>query len=231
MLVGTPGRIIDHINRGNLELSECDIVVLDEADEMLNMGFAEDVEVILEDVGSANELKTQCLLFSATTPSWVKEIGRNYQSDVISIDATTDQSARTATTVRHMAIQLPPGGDSKKAILEDIIAVEISKDVDENAFAKDNDDEEASEELMNNPIAAAAAAKKKKSSSAMQQKIFGKTIVFTETKRDADELVSGSVFKSLTAQVSVAYMVKIIMLKMLTVFDDAGGVDDFFPFH
>lgn len=201
VLVGTPGRIIDHIDRGNLDLSECDIVVLDEADEMLNMGFAEDVEVILEDVGSANELKTQCLLFSATTPSWVKEIGRNYQSDVMSIDATTDQSARTATTVRHMAIQLPPGSESKKAILEDIIAVEISKDVDESAFTQSDDGEEESEELINNPIAAAAAAEKKKSSSAMQQKIFGKTIVFTETKRDADELVSGSVFKSLTAQV------------------------------
>lgn len=45
ILVGTPGRIIDHLDRGNLNLSECDVVVLDEADEMLQMGFAEDVEV------------------------------------------------------------------------------------------------------------------------------------------------------------------------------------------
>jgi ATP-dependent RNA helicase DDX21 len=45
VVVGTPGRIIDHIDRGNLDLTECDVVVLDEADEMLNMGFAEDVEV------------------------------------------------------------------------------------------------------------------------------------------------------------------------------------------
>jgi ATP-dependent RNA helicase DDX21 len=98
VLVGTPGRIIDHINRGNLDLSECDIVVLDEADEMLNMGFAEDVEIVLEGVGAANELKTQCLLFSATTPPWVKEIGQQYQENVLSIDATTDTGARTATT-------------------------------------------------------------------------------------------------------------------------------------
>jgi ATP-dependent RNA helicase DDX21 len=203
VLVGTPGRIMDHIHRGNLNLSECDVVVLDEADEMLNMGFAEDVEVILEGVGSANEEKTQCLLFSATTPSWVKEIGRNYQtSDVLSIDATTDQNARTATTVRHMAIQVPPGSDSKKSILEDIIAVEISKDVEDAALlALGAGEEEESEDLLNNPIAAAAAAKKKKSASAMQQKIFGKTIVFTETKRDADDLVSGGTFKSLSAQV------------------------------
>lgn len=170
--------------------------MLDEADEMLNMGFAEDVEVILDGVGSNNNEKTQCLLFSATTPSWVKEIGRNYQSNVVSIDATTDNSARTAETVRHMAIQVPPGSDSKKAILEDIIAVEISKDFDSAAIAVEED-----EDLSDNPIAAAVAAKKKKGNSAMQQKIFGKTIVFTETKRDADDLVSGGVFKSLTAQV------------------------------
>jgi ATP-dependent RNA helicase DDX21 len=172
-------------------------VVLDEADEMLNMGFAEDVEIILDGVGANNDEKTQCLLFSATTPSWVKEIGRNYQSNVVSIDATTDNQARTAETVRHMAIQVPPGSDSKKAILEDIIAVEISKDFDQSALG---DGEE--EDLSDNPIAAAAAAKKKKGNSAMQQKIFGKTIVFTETKRDADDLVSGGIFKSLTAQVS-----------------------------
>jgi ATP-dependent RNA helicase DDX21 len=172
-------------------------VVLDEADEMLNMGFAEDVEIILDGVGANNDEKTQCLLFSATTPSWVKEIGRNYQSNVVSIDATSDNQARTAKTVRHMAIQVPPGSDSKKAILEDIIAVEISKDFDQSALG---DGEE--EDLSDNPIAAAAAAKKKKGNSAMQQKIFGKTIVFTETKRDADDLVSGGIFKSLTAQVS-----------------------------
>lgn len=189
VLVGTPGRVIDHLNRGNLDLSECNIVVLDEADEMLNMGFAEDVETILDGVGSKNAEKTQCLLFSATTPSWVKEIGRKYQENVLSIDATAGQTgARTATTVRHVAIQLPPGKESKMAILEDIIAVEISKDKDDDV------------EILDNPIAAAAAMKKSKSSGAMQQKIFGKTIVFTQTKREADELVSGGIFKSLTAQ-------------------------------
>ena len=194
MLVGTPGRVIDHIQRGNIDLSECEIAVLDEADEMLNMGFAEDVEVILENVGVKNEHKTQCLLFSATTPPWVKEIGRQYQEDVISIDSTSKQEgARTATTVRHTAVQVPPGSDAKRAILEDIIAVEISRDADIKAAVVDDHHD--------NPIAAAALAKKQKGNSAMQQKLFGKTIVFTETKREADELVSGGIFKSLTAQV------------------------------
>lgn len=197
VVVGTPGRVIDHIQRGNLDLSECEIAVLDEADEMLNMGFAEDVEVILEDIGVKNEEKTQCLLFSATTPPWVKEIGRQYQEDVLSIDSTSkQQGARTATTVRHTAVQVPPGPDAKKAILEDIIAVEISKDADIKAAF--------TEELeTDNPIAAAALAEKRKGNHAVQQKVFGKTIVFTQTKREADELVSGGVFKSLTAQVGI----------------------------
>lgn len=191
ILVGTPGRVIDHIERGNLDLSQCETVVLDEADEMLNMGFAEDVEVILDGVGSANSQKTQCLLFSATTPPWVKTIGKQYQENVVAIDSTNDEGgARVAKTVRHLAVQVPPGVESKRAALEDIIAVEISKDMN---FDDNND-------LEHNPIAAAAALKNSKTNQAMQQKIFGKTIVFTETKREADELVSGGVFKSLTAQ-------------------------------
>ncbi|CAB9524755.1 dependent RNA helicase [Seminavis robusta] len=190
VLVGTPGRVIDHIKRGNLDLSHCDIAVLDEADEMLNMGFAEDVEIILDGIGSANEHKTQCLLFSATTPGWVKQIGARYQDNVYSIDATGNEGARVATTVTHKAIQLPPGVDAKKQALEDIIAVEISRNMDESE----------EEDLDDNPIAAAAREKKKSTGQAMQQKIFGKTIVFTETKREADELVSGGVFKTLSAQ-------------------------------
>jgi ATP-dependent RNA helicase DDX21 len=194
ILVGTPGRVMDHMNRGNLDLRECNIAVLDEADEMLNMGFAEDVEVILDGVGKANDEKTQCLLFSATTPPWVKQIGAQYQANVVAIDSTGDEGgARVAKTVSHRAIQVPPGQDSRKAILEDIIAVHISGE-DDGPLA------EASGSEHHDPIAAAAAAKKLKTRGAMQQKIFGKTIVFTETKKDADELVSGGVFKSLTAQ-------------------------------
>eukprot|EP00934_Nitzschia_sp_Nitz4_P002298 Nitzschia sp. Nitz4//scaffold30_size153850//50267//55164//NITZ4_002770-RA/size153850-processed-gene-0.39-mRNA-1//-1//CDS//3329547238//2298//frame0 len=183
VLVGTPGRIIDHLERGNLKLSHCETTILDEADEMLNMGFAEDVEVILKDVGVALPNKPQCLLFSATTPSWVKNIGKNYQKDVVAIDATGNQDARVASTVRHMAIQVPPSAEAKRAILEDIIAVQISKDIHE-VGAEPNEN--------GTPL----TGKKSK----LQHAIFGKTIVFTETKREADEIASGSVFQSLSAQ-------------------------------
>eukprot|EP00956_Cyclotella_meneghiniana_P017498 scaffold28552_cov67-Cyclotella_meneghiniana.AAC.4 len=200
IVVGTPGRVIDHLERGNLRLDECNIVVLDEADEMLNMGFAEDVEVILEGVGNALEQKTQVLLFSATTPPWVKEIGSNYQENVLSIDITGQAASRTATTVRHVAIQVPFG--AKKDMLEDIIAVEISKDLNlEDTLApKQANAAEGEEDEYHNPIAEAAKAAKSKASGAFQQKLFGKTIVFTETKAECDELVSGGVFKTLTAQ-------------------------------
>ena len=203
ILVGTPGRIIDHMERGNLRLNECDVIVLDEADEMLSMGFSDAVETILEGCGEDNGKKPQCLLFSATTPPWVKNIGRQYQKDVIAIDATGDEGgSRVAKTVRHTAIQVPPGAGSKRSILEDIIAIEISKDMKsiEELAAQESDDEEDEDHFGTNEIAAAAAAKRKSSNHAMQQKIFGKTIVFTETKREADELVSGGVFKCLTAQ-------------------------------
>jgi ATP-dependent RNA helicase DDX21 len=175
---------------------------LDEADEMLSMGFADDVETILKGSGKANGKKPQVMLFSATTPPWVKQIGRQYQEDVIAIDATGDEGgSRVATTVRHTAVQVPPGAGAKKAILEDIIAIEISKDMKgiEELFSEEKKSDDEDDEPVNK-IAAAAMAKRKATNNAMQQKIFGKTIVFTETKREADELVSGGVFKSLTAQ-------------------------------
>jgi ATP-dependent RNA helicase DDX21 len=93
-----------------------------------------------------------------------------------------------------MAIQLPPSRDERASNLEDIIAVEISKDQITGATQAKNDTS------FSNEIAEAAMAAKANSQSAMSQRIFGKTIVFTQTKADADRLVSGGVFKSLTAQ-------------------------------
>ena len=204
VLVATPGRCIDHLDRGNLDLSEINIAVLDEADEMLNLGFANDVERVMEDAGSSNNQKPQVLLFSATTPDWVTSIAADYQDNALRIDATANEDggrgARTAQTVRHLAIQIPPSRDERASMLEDIIAVEISKDADLAAIATAAPADSLFNDTFVNKIAADAIAAKAASSGAMQQKIFGKTIVFTQTKRDADELVSGGVFKSLTAQ-------------------------------
>ncbi|HDR4572883.1 DEAD/DEAH box helicase [Bacillus cytotoxicus] len=77
IIVGTPGRILDHINRKTLRLQNVETVVLDEADEMLNMGFIEDIEAILTDVPETH----QTLLFSATMPEPIRRIAERFMTE------------------------------------------------------------------------------------------------------------------------------------------------------
>ncbi|WP_142255403.1 DEAD/DEAH box helicase [Bacillus sinesaloumensis] len=77
IIVGTPGRVIDHINRKTLKLQNVKTVVLDEADEMLNMGFIEDIEAILKGVPE----ERQTLLFSATMPGPIQRIAERFMKD------------------------------------------------------------------------------------------------------------------------------------------------------
>jgi ATP-dependent RNA helicase DeaD len=77
IIVGTPGRIIDHINRKTLRLDNVHTVVLDEADEMLNMGFIDDIEAILSNVPE----KRQTLLFSATMPEPIRRIAERFMNE------------------------------------------------------------------------------------------------------------------------------------------------------
>jgi len=81
VVVATPGRAIDHINRGTLALDEVETVVLDEADEMLDMGFAEDIEAILSSVAPGH----QTALFSATIPPRIAAIARRHLNDPVRI--------------------------------------------------------------------------------------------------------------------------------------------------
>nr|WGD99051.1 DEAD/DEAH box helicase [Bacillus safensis] len=77
IIVGTPGRLLDHINRRTMRLQNVETVVLDEADEMLNMGFIEDIEAILSNVPSEH----QTLLFSATMPAPIKRIAERFMTN------------------------------------------------------------------------------------------------------------------------------------------------------
>jgi ATP-dependent RNA helicase DeaD len=77
IIVGTPGRIQDHINRRTMKLDEVQTLVLDEADEMLNMGFIDDINAILENVPSTR----QTLLFSATMPPAIRKIAETFMKD------------------------------------------------------------------------------------------------------------------------------------------------------
>ena len=81
IVIGTPGRVLDHLKRGSLDLSNCGMVVLDEADEMLDMGFAEDLEAILE----AAPPERQTVLFSATMPNRIDSIANRQLSDPVRI--------------------------------------------------------------------------------------------------------------------------------------------------
>lgn len=73
-IVGTTGRVLDHIERGNINFSDLKSLILDEADQMLNMGFKEDIEKILKAARKDCKNKIQISLFSATVPKWVREV-------------------------------------------------------------------------------------------------------------------------------------------------------------
>lgn len=77
LIIGTPGRVMDHMRRHTLKFDQLHTIVLDEADEMLNMGFREDIETILKDVPE----ERQTILFSATMPQPILDITKNYQRD------------------------------------------------------------------------------------------------------------------------------------------------------
>lgn len=84
IVVGTPGRVMDHMRRRTLKLGQIKTVVLDEADEMLNMGFREDIETILQDIPE----QRQTALFSATMPKAIMEITKQYQRNAVIIKTT-----------------------------------------------------------------------------------------------------------------------------------------------
>ncbi|WP_438669074.1 DEAD/DEAH box helicase [Pseudogemmobacter sonorensis] len=100
LVVGTPGRLRDHVERGSLDLSELKAVVLDEADEMLDMGFAEDLEFLL---GSAPEEK-RVLMFSATVPKEIASLAATYQKDALRIEVKSD--AKQHADIEYRAISV-----------------------------------------------------------------------------------------------------------------------------
>ena len=90
IVVGTPGRIIDHLDRKTLDISKIKFVVLDEADEMLNMGFIDDIEKILE----TSPKNRRTVLFSATMPQNIERLAKQYMNDYEIISVMSDQISR-----------------------------------------------------------------------------------------------------------------------------------------
>ncbi|MCP3862224.1 MAG: DEAD/DEAH box helicase [Aestuariibacter sp.] len=116
VVVGTPGRVIDHIKRGTLKLDKLKFLVLDEADEMLRMGFIDDVELILSHAPE----ERQTALFSATMPGPIKKITQRYLNDPKHVKIESKVS--TASTIRQRYCQV--AGHHKLEALTRIMEVE-----------------------------------------------------------------------------------------------------------
>jgi superfamily II DNA/RNA helicase len=99
ILVGTPGRLIDFMSNGRIDLSAIETICLDEADEMLKIGFKEDIEMIFKYIYKSCNRKIQCLLFSATIPDWIWDISQKYQEKPQFVDMLKDGFTMTSKTV------------------------------------------------------------------------------------------------------------------------------------
>ncbi|NGN92279.1 DEAD/DEAH box helicase [Nocardioides sp. KC13] len=114
VVVGTPGRIMDHLEKGTLDLSQLRFLVLDEADEMLNMGFAEDVETILAETPEDK----QVALFSATMPAQIRRLSKKYLRDAEEISVKAKTQTNTNITQRYLMVSYPQKVDALTRILE-----------------------------------------------------------------------------------------------------------------
>ncbi|MEU6583176.1 DEAD/DEAH box helicase [Nocardia sp. NPDC046763] len=114
VVVGTPGRVIDHLERGTLDLSQLQYLVLDEADEMLKMGFQDDVERILADTPD----EKQVALFSATMPSAIRKISKQYLKHPVEITVKAKTSTNTNITQRWVLVSYQRKLDALTRILE-----------------------------------------------------------------------------------------------------------------
>ncbi|KAJ2853939.1 hypothetical protein J3B02_002911 [Coemansia erecta] len=122
-VVGTPGRVIDLIDRGNLALDNVEFICLDEADQMLDIGFKDDMEKVLRCVQEQRSgKKYQTLLFSATVPEWVNQVARDFmRPDHKKIDLIGSQALKTSETIVYKAVMTP--WRVRHDIVSDLVAV------------------------------------------------------------------------------------------------------------
>ncbi|MDM5326076.1 DEAD/DEAH box helicase [Neobacillus sp. CF12] len=116
VVVGTPGRTMDHIERGTLELDKIKYLIIDEADEMLNMGFIEEVEGIIKELPE----NRVTMVFSATLPKDVENLCHQYMKEPIHIDIAA--TGVTTNTIEHAVIEVKD--EDKISLLKDVTLVE-----------------------------------------------------------------------------------------------------------
>ncbi|HQV50478.1 MAG TPA: DEAD/DEAH box helicase, partial [Dokdonella sp.] len=114
VVVGTPGRVIDHLERGSLDLSELKCLVLDEADEMLRMGFIDDVEAVLKKTPPTRQIA----LFSATMPPQIRRIAQNHLREPVEITIKSKTTTAAKTRQRYWLVSGMHKLDALTRILE-----------------------------------------------------------------------------------------------------------------
>ncbi|RKW25187.1 DEAD/DEAH box helicase [Candidatus Gracilibacteria bacterium] len=135
IIIGTPGRVIDHLNKGRLHLEDLEYFVLDEADEMLNIGFREEIEEIMK--STPKNKKT--LLFSATMPKAIMDIVKNYMQDYDLISVKAENMTNTNIDQKYFEVRRESKFDALTRIIElqenfyAIIFCKTKLDVDELA--------------------------------------------------------------------------------------------------
>ncbi|MFV0460435.1 MAG: DEAD/DEAH box helicase [Actinomycetales bacterium] len=117
VVVGTPGRVIDHLDRGTLRLSDLRFLVLDEADEMLTMGFAEDVDRILRDAPTAAEGR-QTALFSATMPPAIRAVASAHLNRPVDVSIRTQTLTTGTVEQTYAVVPFPAKVDALSRLLE-----------------------------------------------------------------------------------------------------------------
>ena len=116
VVVGTPGRLIDHLQVGTLNLNQVNTIIIDEADEMLNMGFIEQIETLIEYLPDNRNM----VLLSATMPEHIESLCKNYMKDPIRIDVKSEDTVEN----RIQQVRYIVNNQEKKALLRDILIVE-----------------------------------------------------------------------------------------------------------
>ena len=114
VVVGTPGRLLDHLRRGTLSLEGLSAIVLDEADEMLRMGFIDDVETILDQAPDHR----QVVLFSATMPLEIRKVARKHLNDPVEVKIAAKTATVSTITQRYWMVQGMRKQDALIRILE-----------------------------------------------------------------------------------------------------------------
>jgi len=132
VVVGTPGRIKDFLNQNKLNLRQCEIIVLDEVDRMLDMGFQHDVDFIIRNIYQQQQTKPQMIVFSATIPSWLKKSVSRYMSSTNHsfINLIGHEQEQTAGNVEHLSYSLQDLSKRPQVVLQ--LLDNYSKDINQS---------------------------------------------------------------------------------------------------